>query len=288
MIIMRRALLATALAALATDGRTAIPQRVVALDWALTETMLALGREPIAIAAASDWARWVIEPPLPASVADLGVQPEINFELLAWLKPELILTSPFVQSLEPALTRIAPVSRHSIFEPTNTPLAHPRKLALELGKQLGAVAEARRFIDICEIRLQQLHRRVRAIGPRPLLLGTFIDARHVRIYGGAGLFQNVLDRLGITNGWSGRTNYWGFAMVGVERLATAADVQFIAIEPVPPDTWNSLRGSPLWRHLPFVAAGRVSKLPPVLMFGALPAAMRFANLLVDHLERLPR
>jgi iron complex transport system substrate-binding protein len=284
----RRALLAAAAAAWATESRGAPPQRVAALDWALTETMLALGRTPVAVVAASDWSRWVIEPPLPAGVADLGVQPEINFELLAWLRPDLILTSPFVQTLEPALSRIAPVSRHSIFEPTDTPLSQPRKLALELGEQLGASAEARRFVDVCESRLQTLQRRVQALAPRPLLLGTFIDARHVRVYGGAGLFQNVLDRLGIANGWSGRTGYWGFAMVGVERLATAADVQFIAIEPVPPDTWASLRSSPLWRQLPFVAAGRVSTLPPVLMFGALPAAMRFANLLVDHLERLPR
>src|SRR5579864_7976121 len=75
--------------------------RVAALDWALAETMIVLGHAPIAIVAAGDWPRFVVEPALPAGIADLGLQPEINFELLAWLKPDLILTSPFVETLEP-------------------------------------------------------------------------------------------------------------------------------------------------------------------------------------------
>src|SRR6185295_9452790 len=68
--------------------------RVACLDWALAETMLALGHNPIAIVAARDWNRFVAGTPLPSSVADLGLQPEINFEVLASLKPDLILTSP--------------------------------------------------------------------------------------------------------------------------------------------------------------------------------------------------
>jgi hypothetical protein len=69
--------------------------RVAAMDWALAETMIALGHRPIAIVAANDWNRFVVEPSLPAGIVDLGLQPEINFELLASLDPDLILTSPF-------------------------------------------------------------------------------------------------------------------------------------------------------------------------------------------------
>jgi iron complex transport system substrate-binding protein len=258
--------------------------RVAALDWALAETMIAIGHHPIAIVAASDWDRFVVEPPLPAGVADLGLQPEINFELLATLAPDLILTSPFVQDLELAVRRIAPTLRLSIFEPGPT-LAQPRTLARVIGERLDRRAQAEALLERAERTFEEYRRRLGAGARRPLLLVNFIDARHVRVYGGAGLYQNVLDRLGLTNAWTGATTYWGYATVGIERLAMDRDLELIAFEPVPPDARATLARSPLWATLPFVRAGRVSILPSVLMFGAMPAALRFARLLVGHLTR---
>lgn len=261
---------------------------MAALDWALAETMLALGHPPIAIVAASDWNRFVVEPPLPSGVVDLGLHPEINFELLASLRPDLILTSPFVQDLEPVVRKIADTLRLSIFEPGTVPLAQPRVLTRTLGARLGRAAAAERFLADAEHRLDRHRARVKALDPRPVLLVTFVDARHVRVYGGAGLYQNVLDRIGLVNAWTGETNYWGYATVGIERLATDRDLRLIAFEPIPPDAAPTLRRSPLWARLPFVQAGHVSMLPSVLMFGAMPSALRFARLLVEHLERLSR
>ena len=40
--------------------------RLSSLDWALAETMIALGQAPIAIVAAGDWNRFVVEPGLPS------------------------------------------------------------------------------------------------------------------------------------------------------------------------------------------------------------------------------
>jgi ABC-type Fe3+-hydroxamate transport system substrate-binding protein len=262
--------------------------RVAALDWALAETMMALGHPPVGIVAASDWDRFVVEPALPAGVVDLGLYPEINVERLAALRPDLILTSPFVQTLEPVVRTIAPTLRLSIFEPGPVPLAQPRALARILGERLGRVEAAARFLADAEQRLDACRARVAALAPRPMLLVTFVDARHVRVYGGAGLYQNVLDRLGLVNAWTGATSYWGYATVGIERLATDRDVHLIVFEPVPPDARPTLERSPLWSRLPFVRAGHVSVLPSVLMFGAMPAALRFARLLVERLERLSR
>lgn len=257
--------------------------RVAALDWALAETLLALGHPPIAIVAAMDWNRFVVEPRLPDGVADLGLQPGINFERLAVLAPDLILTSAFTQQLEPALARIAPVERFSIFEPGPVPLAQPRTLMLQLGERLGRRVQARAWLEEAERRLDDWRARLAARPQRPLLLVNFIDARHVRVYGGAGLYQNVLDRLGLVNAWTGPTGYWGYATVGIERLATQADLQLLAFEPLPPDAQATLRRSPLWTQLPFVRAGRVAVLPSVLMFGAMPSALRFARLVTERL-----
>jgi iron complex transport system substrate-binding protein len=252
-------------------------QRVAVLDWAIAETLFALGKPPIALVAASDWNRFVVEPRLPTGTADIGLQQEVNFELLAALHPDLILTSPFSQDQESALARI---------EPTSTPLERPRTLTRELGVVVGAERQAEALIAYTDAQIATCRARLARLRPPPVLLVGFLDARHVRAYGGVGLYQNVLDTLGLQNAWTKPTNAWGFATTGIEGLATAKDVRLVAFQPVPPDALPTLSQSPLWRELPFVKAGHISILPPVLMFGALPAALRFARLLTAELERV--
>jgi ferric hydroxamate transport system substrate-binding protein len=261
--------------------------RVASLDWALAETMLALGQTPIGIVAASDWDRFVVEPPLPRSVIDLGLQQEINFELLASLKPDLILTSPFIQDAEPILKTISETLSLSIFEKGTHPLERPLLLTKVIGERLGCPQAANAFLSAAEQTLDSYRARVTALRPLPVLLVNFIDPRHVRVYGGSGLYQNVLDRIGVVNAWTGATNYWGYSTVGIEKLASTMNLRLLAFEPIPPDARATLERSPLWSQLPFVKAEQVSFLPTVFMFGAMPSALRFARLLVEKLETFP-
>lgn len=260
--------------------------RTAVLDWAIAETLIALGEPPIALVAASDWDRFVVEPRLPTGTADIGIQQEVNFELLAALHPDLILTSPFSQDQEPALARIGQVRRFTVFEPTPTPLERPRTLTRELGALVEADRKADALVAYTDAQLAACRARLARLHQPPVLLVSFLDARHVRAYGGVGLYQNVLDTLGLENAWTKPTNSWGFATTGIEGLATDKDVRLVAFQPVPPDALPTLAQSPLWRELPFVKAGHMSILPPVLMFGALPAALRFARLLTTELERV--
>ena len=93
-----------------------------------------------------------------------------------------------------------------------------------------------------------------------------------------------MDRLGLRNAWTGRTGVWGSATVGLDALAPLEDAALFTIDPQPPDLAAVLDASPLWQALPFVRARRVFSLPPVLMFGTLPAADRFAALLLPRLN----
>jgi ABC-type Fe3+-hydroxamate transport system substrate-binding protein len=260
--------------------------RVASLDWALAETMLALGHNPIAIVDAASWNKFVVEPPLPAGITDLGLSTEINFELLSALRPDLILTSPFVQELEPALQRIGPTLELSVFEKSAVPFAQQQTLTRTLAERLGRGDAAAAFLTRGEKQFDSYRARISALHPLPVLLVNFMDGRHVRVYGGSALYQNVLDRIGVPNAWTGETNYWGYSTVGIEKLATSQNLRLIAFEPIPPDTRPTLDRSRLWSQLPFVKAEQVSVLPPVLMFGAIPSALRFARLLVEHLESL--
>ncbi len=250
--------------------------------------MLALGCRPIATVDAASWNKFVVEPPLPGGIADLGLSTEINFELLAALQPDLILTSPFVQQLEPALQRIAETLQLSVFEKSAVPFAQQQLLTRTLGKRLGRVEAAEAFLASAEQQFDSYRVRLATLHPLPVLLVNFMDGRHVRVYGGSGLYQNVLERIGVANAWTGETNYWGYSTVGIEKLATTQNLRLIAFEPIPADTYPTLDRSPLWSQLPFVKAGQVSVLPTVLMFGAMPSALRFARLLTECLESLPK
>jgi len=120
----RRLLLASATMLLpgASFG-TPLASRVACFDWALAETLLALGIPPIGVVAANDWSRFVVEPALPTQTADLGLQQEVNFELLAELRPDLILLSPFLANFEPQLRKIAETMSLSVYDDNGPPLA---------------------------------------------------------------------------------------------------------------------------------------------------------------------
>jgi len=285
-VTRRRLLAAAGAASLVLPGVVSSDvSRVASLDWALAETLLVLGVEPVATVAASDWPRFVIEPPLPSTVADLGLQQEINLELLAMLDPDLILTSPFIQGLDSVLPRIARTEKLSIFEPTTEPLAHPQQLTRSIAALVHREARAEAFLELADNTFDQCHLRLQKLDLRPTLVLSFIDPRHARVYGGSGLFQNVFERIGAVNAWNSETGYWGFSTIGVEKLATYSDAQVVVLGPVPADLDASLARSPLWYELPFVKADRVTRLPPVFMFGAMPAALRFARVFTDHMER---
>lgn len=256
-----------------------------ALDWALAETLIALGQPPSGVVAAADWAHFVVEPALPPKVADLGLQQELNFELLALLRPEIILISPFLAHLEPRLKRIAPTWNLSVYEAASSPLSNRLRVTRTLAERLGVSDSAERIIAELEARRLEAKRGLEGRGRKPLLFLSFVDNRHARVYGSNSLYGDVLAWLGLENAWRRPVGYFGFSTVGIEELATLGEVELVAIAPVPPDIARALSISPLWTELPLVRAGTHGVLPPVFMFGALPSADRLMRLLVPYLQR---
>lgn len=253
--------------------------RVAVIDWGLAETVLALSVTPVAAAELRGYARWVQEPAMPGEVVDLGLRGEPNLELLHVLAPDLILTTPQFAPFLPRLERIAPVASFATYVPHGNPLERSRGIAGELGRHLGRADAAQALLDRSTAAFDAWAGHLAAQDDRPLVVASFVDARHLRIFGGNSLFGATLARLGRANGWMGETNFWGFASVGIERLAESPDARLVLLEPVPPEAAATLARNPLWQALPCVRAGRVTRLPPCWAFGGLPSAMRFARLL---------
>ncbi|MGR9186923.1 iron-siderophore ABC transporter substrate-binding protein (plasmid) [Rhizobium leguminosarum] len=288
--VTRRSLLQFAAASVVPAPMFAqsIGPRIVSLDYGLASTLLSLGLPPVGISDLADWDRWVVEPPMPKSVVDIGSSFEVNFEILVTLKPDIILTTPYLDELLPKLQSVAKVVRLEVFTPgigsiLPAAIAATRKLAGELGRE----NEAEQFLARADAFLERCGSRLAGKNLPPVALVNFMDARHVRIYSSPGLFHNVLERIGVRNAWTRESNYWGFETIGIEDLSkiTDPDARLIAFDPVPPDVLPKLAQSPLWNRLAFARPGHLSILPPALMFGMVNEAMRFAGLLTDLLEK---
>lgn len=285
----RRACLA-GLATASLAGRTRADatnpwSRIAALDYGLAETLIALDIAPIAIAAAQDWTRWVVEPPLPAGVVNLGTSREPNLELLRTLRPDVILVTPYLAGIAHRLEQVAPIASIPIYVPEGRPLALAEAALSRLAVATGRDERAHAVLASAEALFAACRARLAARPRLPVGFVSLMDARHIRVYGAKSLFQDVLDRIGLVNAWNGPTSYWGFATLGIEAMAQQADGTLFYLDPVPPSVLAGLAGNPIWTSLPAVRAGRTHKLPPVLMFGALPSAMRFARLVTEALTR---
>lgn len=259
---------------------------IATLDWTLAETLVALEAPPMATAQTVAYRAWVGDPRLPDGVIDLGLRAQPNLELLASLAPERILISPMFANLTPRLERIAPVHNLALYTPGEDTWAEALALTRELGELAERPAAAEALIEETEAELARLRSLLPEEMP-PLLIVQFMDARHVRVFGANGLFQAVLERLGIANAWTGDTNAWGFSLVSLERLAEL-EARLVVIEPYPVGVEEEVTASGLWQQQPGVRDGSLITLPPVWSFGALPSARRFAEQLVAALlEKQP-
>ncbi|MDD0843572.1 ABC transporter substrate-binding protein [Pseudomonas sp. Gutcm_11s] len=262
------------------DGRQ---PRIAVIDWGLTETLLGLGVTPIAVAQTEGYRRWVQAPELPAEVIDLGLRIEPNLELLSEIKPDMILITPQFAASRAQLERVAPVHMLAIYTPEAEAYVGAQRVTRELAELLGRQAEGEAMIARIDTQMARVKQRLATRDLPPFYVMTFLDQRHVRLFGKQSIYQGVLDRTGLRNAWTGPTNYWGFSQQGIERLAEQPSAALLYLEPMPPGTEDGLAGSALWQQLPAVREQRLYGLPPVWSFNGLMAAERFAYLLEARL-----
>ncbi|MEI5676954.1 MULTISPECIES: ABC transporter substrate-binding protein [Mesorhizobium] len=269
------------LGAATLPARGASQPRVACLEWTAAEMIISLGIEPLAVADTKGYRDWVVGPGLSAGCLDLGSRGEPNLELLLELKPDLIIGAYGYGLDQGPFARIAPLHTVPFYDGTDTPYRQAETETRKLGEKLGREAEAEELIRQTATAISEARVRLAGKEGRPLAVVSMFDDRHVRVYGRGSLLQDVFDRVGITNAWTGKTDSWGFSTMGIEELVAIGEARLVSLDPIPPHIRIRIEQSTLWANLPCVKAGNVTTIPPVWPFGGLASAARFATLLAQ-------
>ena len=265
----------------------ATPKKVVALDWALTETVLSLGVELQGVADAQGYQQWVVKPALNADVTDVGSRREPNLELLTELKPDVILISEHMAAAYHQLNKIAPVLVYSVYSKKKQPLESATSVTLSLGKLFNKAQRAQQVIDETNKRLSDNGEKIRAAGnsDKPLIFARFINDKTLRIHSQGSLAQATISSMGLKNDWQEQTNLWGFTTTGTERLAEHQQTNVMIFGPLTEEEHKKLTQSPLWQAMAFTRTDSVYELPTIWTFGGLIAAQRFSDNITELLTQ---
>lgn len=260
-----------------------VPTKVVALDWVMAEHLLALGVTPVGIADAKGYQSWVVQPELPESVVSVGSRREPNLELLAQMKPDLILMSNAMSPAYQKLNAIAPTMVLSVYTDSHQPIENAKSQLRRLGEVLHRTEQAEQVIaqfdatlHANKLKIEQFAEISKKTIP-PLLFIRFIGEKHIRIHGNSSLAGETIQRMGLSNAWQQQGNSWGFSSATVQQLAPLQNSEVFYFGPLTEDDRKVLNHNPIWQVMQFVREQRVHALPPVWTFGGLLAAQRLSD-----------
>ncbi|WP_281221894.1 ABC transporter substrate-binding protein [Photobacterium sanguinicancri] len=261
------------------------PVKVVALDWALAETLLSIGITPYGVADVKGYREWVNRPELSEAVIDVGSRREPNLELLARMKPDLIVMSQHLSPAYEKLKNIAPTMVLSIYSDKKQPLIAAEMVTRRLGEVMGVSRQAEQVIADTEQVFQRNGDRLKQanLDERTVLMVRFIGDKHVRIHGEGSLASATLSKMGITNAWQDATNQWGFASSGMEGLAPYQQANVMYLGPLSDKYQQTIFTTPLWRAMAFSREQRVYALPAIWTFGSLQSAQRLSDQITTQL-----
>ncbi|WP_085583860.1 iron-siderophore ABC transporter substrate-binding protein [Thalassospira mesophila] len=265
------------------------PTRIAVTNWSLTETVIALGLAPVAIADPQDYREWVVKPDLPAGFVDIGQRQSPNMEALRKAKPDLILISKELAMAYDALSEIAPTMVISTFNNAKPALQSIINTTRQIAAVTGREQRANEILQLLDETLAQDGARIRAIlGPDQRLAVIRINSdAQINVFGPPSLPNTVLAAMNIPTAYNGETTGWGFARGGLELLAPFANDTIAFIEPTPAPVRQRIVSSPLWKMQGFARNNRVYQVPPVWTYGGVYSAMRFADLLAAQIENGP-
>ena len=138
------------------------PSRVVVLNWALAENMLALGEVPVGMADIAAYQQHAANVKVPASTQDVGTRLSPDLKRIQSLQPDVILIGYSQRALMRPLSNIAPVVYFKNFGKRYQHAEKSRARFLELAKLFNKTALAETLLQNAEHASAQRQASVRA------------------------------------------------------------------------------------------------------------------------------
>ncbi|MBR9902686.1 ABC transporter substrate-binding protein [Halomonas sp. TG39a] len=271
-------------------GNGSIEAPVATFDFAIAETLNAIGHPPRFLAGLKGYETYSRQDGAIPNTTNLGYRFLPNYELLASHPPQHILISPPAHtSLLPRLSEIADVKEYPLynFSEINSGQSHweaVEALTRQLGTLVNDSAASEQYIEQTNRYFDDLKSQLDSIDEAVLMV-RLVDERHARVYGKGSVEGMVLNRLGLQNAWQDDLGQWGMTTISATPLFSI-DAKMIFLESPydPPGGQRQLLADGQWRHLPTVKEGNYLIIPTnYWSWGGLPAALHFADSLASHL-----
>ncbi len=270
--------------------------KVVGTEWNVVEDLVTLGVDPVGVADVKGYTAWDTAAPLRTSPKDIGTRGEPSMDTIAALAPDLIVaTTDLSASAVAQLRKVAPVLEVRSADAADQIGLMTTDLDL-IAKATGTEQRAAAVKQAFDAKLASGRKALADAGlagaPYAFADG-YVQANQVAVrpYTSGSLVGAVNERLGLKNAWKvAGDKAYGLAATDVEGLTGLGDVHFayIANDTDGDPFTTALAGNAVWKSLPFVEAGHVSRLPDgVWMFGG-PASMgAYVDSVVAALTKSP-
>lgn len=243
-------------------------QRVVVLEWNLTENVVALGMQPVGNADNENYKKWVSsEAALNADVADVGFRHEPNIESIAALEPDLIIGDiDSHEKIYDQLKGIAPTLLFQGFPPEGGPSQYEamENIFKTIAKAVGKTAEGDKVLADLDKHYEDAKAKLAAAGKEGLnyvltQAFSYQNVASMRLFKDNALAIQTLERIGLKNDWTTDAfELYGFSTNTVEALPAIQDTNFIHIVQSDDNIFETtLKDNSIWKDLTFVKENRV-------------------------------
>lgn len=243
-------------------------ERVVTLEWSVTEYVSALGVQPVGVADVEGYNTWAKTAPLEGEPADVGVRTEPSVDAIANLEPDLIVadTSSIPEDAIEQIERIAPVLvlRSAA---TDGLLDLVTSNQQTVGTLLGKEAAAQQLEEDFSTDLEGARAAVADAGKdgAPMVFSyPYAEANSMtfRMHGPGSAPAVIGEEIGLRSASEevGDEAY-GLTTIDVEGLRNLpSDTEFLYwADPTMEDPTQTLADNAVWNQLGFVADGHVHR-----------------------------
>lgn len=247
------------------------PSKIVVLEWNYAENLLALGIQPVGMADIANYKKWVSAQPQPAAnVVDVGTRQEPNLEIIASLKPDLIITTALrAKTSYDKLKAIAPTIVFDPYSETASKDQYADMVASlkTMADLVGKNAEADKLLSDLDKTYADAKAKLKAAGKEGaeiVLTQAYSNqnAAVLRLFTANSSVVQIYNKIGLKNVYKPeKFESQGFATASVESLPAVQKANFIYVVANDDNVFEKqLKDNAVWKGLDFVKEKRTYSL----------------------------